>query len=127
MSSATQNHPRMCGEKPITGKKVVKEMGSPPHVRGKEQAVDGLDAPYADHPRMCREKYFHSLHIALLQGSPPHVRGKDSSVLMGWLGGGITPACAGKRFLCLLNVFFGWDHPRMCGEKSDSRYGSWKA
>ena len=29
----------------------------------------------------------------------------------------ITPACAGKRFLCRLPFRTIWDHPRVCGEK----------
>ena len=34
---------------------------------------------------------------------------------------GITPACAGKRRRAFLHGRPGWDHPRVCGEKSFSK------
>ena len=71
-----QDHPRMCGEKPGTALRRIKEAGSPPHVRGKVFRVrhhvycHGITPACAgksatgryepahrrDHPRMCGEK-----------------------------------------------------------------------
>ena len=66
---------------------------------------------------MCGEKRLslHSLKSEL--GSPPHVRGKDEVALGQLRRAGITPACAGKRFLQVANHQSGMGHPRMCGEK----------
>ena len=72
-----RDHPRMCGEKvALFGSNAIAS-GSPPHVRGK-----------AWRDRACSGS---------LQGSPPHVRGKEQDVRYRNHGGGITPACAGKR------------------------------
>ena len=112
-------------------------LGSPPRMRGKEQdqrhrrlhpgitpACAGK-SPTAkqrgtlrrDHPRMCGEK-FDVAHTCPLQvGSPPHVRGKAKSLAIKRLGQRITPACAGKRRLTVLDYLPLQDHPRMCGEK----------
>ena len=93
----SEDHPRMCGEKPAAGSKKERKTGSPPHVRGKALCLKGsrLDAgitpacagkrlhgrpsscQFRDHPRMCGEKLLY----------------QTSSSLSPW----ITPACAGKR------------------------------
>ncbi len=53
-------------------------------------------------------------------GSPPHVRGKVDRPVETIGSHGITPACAGKRNLDCKTMEHGRDHPRMCGEKTDS-------
>ena len=111
-----QDHPRVCGEKPVVGGGLVNGMGSPPRVRGKvhSNALGPCDlritpacagkrnAPmtrpscWTDHPRVCGEKQAPLFIVFLGPGSPPRVRGK---VLMqpGFADAlGITPACAGK-------------------------------
>ena len=117
-----EDHPRMCGEK-----KVAKEMGrttkgSPPHVRGKARNNFNFDLitgiipacagkrvnlmatseMFRDHPRVCGEKFRASFAPFCAAGSPPHVRGKGTtfSDATQWLR--ITPACAGKSALLLL-------------------------
>ena len=50
-------------------------------------------------------------------GSPPHGRGKAVSQGVGILGGGITPAWAGKSAPCRSEECAQKDHPRMGGEK----------
>ena len=112
-----EDHPRMCGEKSPSSPPTVVVIGSPPHVRGKDQgprcfgAAQGITPACAgkrhhdsydslaeeDHPRMCGEKETPSICEPADEGSPPHVRGKAT--------GGM---CRGRGF---------WDHPRMCGEK----------
>ena len=45
------------------------------------------------------------------------MRGKVKAVLCGFVGGGITPAHAGKSSSFAALRFAAWDHPRACGEK----------
>ena len=71
-----------------------------------------------DHPRVCGEKCGTHGLIAPVSGSPPRVRGKDASKALGEAGGGITPACAGKRGWTMVPESTSRDHPRVCGEKS---------
>ena len=133
-----QDHPRMCGEKKSFANSIEMELGSPPHVRGKDiqqgcshalcritPACAGksltsgrTDEQRMDHPRMCGEKCNIPLSIERKGGSPPHVRGKGfrSEHFAGF--GGITPACAGKSCTKRLPMRQGKDHPRMCGEKT---------
>ena len=92
----SQDHPRTCGEKKshtITSRVCL---GSPPHMRGKDQravrqahgsritpahagkrrvlyAVSGAGE---DHPRTCGEKRTGTGQHGSIQGSPPHMRGK---------------------------------------------------
>ena len=91
------DHPRICGEKCNAAPHGQLQLGSPPHMRGKEplcclptvlhgitpayagkrpQAVPGV-VPVQDHPRICGEKSFHSVEESAFPGSPPHMRGKD--------------------------------------------------
>ena len=91
-----------------------------PAYAGKRVRCSQQALPRTDHPRMCGEKYKIKKRYPLEMGSPPHVRGKE------YLGGGryhvnrITPACAGKRCASAHALALAWDHPRMCGEKSEA-------
>ena len=73
-----------------------------------------------DHPRTCGEKLNALLLAGSLRGSPPHMRGKAVQRSEPESTAGITPAHAGKSAgnNCLLPVQ--GDHPRTCGEKSDT-------
>ena len=93
-----EDHPRVCGEKQRSRRRLKAEIGSPPRMRGKEggdlfaAVVDGITPAYAgksavvaatqgaarDHPRVCGEKGDKVKHSLL-----PCF--------------GITPAYAGKR------------------------------
>ena len=55
------------------------------------------------------------------KGSPPRVRGKVLFPVVVPVCCGITPACAGKSLRVSTLLPVGWDHPRVCGEKSRSR------
>ena len=132
------DHPRMCGEKLFAFLVFCPNIGSPPHVRGKEgkeylQETESRITPACagksvrtctllfspwDHPRMCGEKLTRKSAINCGSGSPPHVRGKDANKVLWMEKFRITPACAGKSHRrSNLHVQQG-DHPRMCGEKS---------
>ena len=53
-------------------------------------------------------------------GSPPRVRGKVEFVLPAFTKFGITPARAGKSQKVILRYAPRRDHPRACGEKTES-------
>ena len=66
---------------------------------------------------MCGEKErWPAIRTASL-GSPPRVRGKVKNATGIDAFSGITPACAGKRFVWFGLTPDGQDHPRVCGEK----------
>ena len=66
---------------------------------------------------MCGEKADITGHNIVCRGSPPRVRGKGGPCPGHSPRSGITPACAGKSKLPLLDYSPAWDHPRVCGEK----------
>ena len=66
---------------------------------------------------MCGEKCAGYTKMRLEFGSPPRVRGKEYPPPPPAKQVGITPACAGKSKLPLLDYSPAWDHPRVCGEK----------
>ena len=115
--SSRRDHPRLRGEKRLTGNTVVEDTGSPPLARGKgilhnfyskaeriTPACAGKShsgkawkrQPW-DHPRLRGEKS-HSSPIGISgRGSPPLARGKGVADGFSFLRVRITPACAGKR------------------------------
>ena len=133
----TWDHLRVCGEKQSGADQQTTIEGSPPRMRGKDQACsrwrypDGITPAYAgksssrrqrmphsrDHPRLCGEKLERSDPRFPSRGSPLRVRGKVGPVIQLRAGPGITPACAGKSRNRCEKVQRGRDHPRMCGEK----------
>ena len=76
-NSSWWDHPRLCGEKSLTGKRKASQRGSPPPMRGKvnpkniNDYIIGITPAYAgkrairfnvgavprDHPRLCGEKF----------------------------------------------------------------------
>ena len=134
-----KDHPRMCGEKVLysfglkqvsgitpAGKagywvKDAQGRGITPACAGKRKRKTGLRRQAKDHPRMCGEKRHTFVSIESGVGSPPHVRGKGPLHLLRCRVKGITPACAGKSVWSRLNRVRLADHPRMCGEKRNSR------
>ena len=133
----SRDHPRTCGEKVDEIVDTNEQVGSPPHMRGKEVQADGapgdagitpahagkslfvsaLQTSVSDHPRTCGEKP-HSRRLSPgNMGSPPHMRGKAHPPCWEWKSPRITPAHAGKRAAPDRPVRRGRDHPRTCGEK----------
>ena len=137
-TNQTKDHPRPCGEKPLTTILSKSPIGSPPPMRGKglphsrwagahritpahagksvDEAV--IAAPAEDHPRPCGEKTMALIEYKLQEGSPPPMRGKELVHVLVGQHHGITPAHAGKRFSSIKSVKILRDHPRPCGEKS---------
>ena len=132
-----KDHPRICGEKQVSGLARSEPGGSPPHMRGKDirgvvqNVLFGITPAYAgkrcsdrwlqtvpgDHPRICGEKATPFRPLPPPTGSPPHMRGKVSAQTMYLSSMGITPAYAGKRTSLPIGRFRTGDHPRICGEK----------
>ena len=75
-----------------------------------------------DHPRLCGEKGNFLQFRQHLSGSPPPMRGKAGKIFRRVRPVGITPAYAGKS-QCTFTVCGNfWDHPRLCGEKTGTKY-----
>ena len=136
-----QDHPRVCGEKHAYRSSGSCAWGSPPRVRGKvvmyrdRRSIYGITPACAgksvsrgtprkchwDHPRVCGEKDGETFDITPAQGSPPRVRGKGQRCVLLAPITGITPACAGKRWIQSSRCIECRDHPRVCGEKCKNR------
>ena len=133
-----EDHPRLCGEKPIYQHRSPEYLGSPPPMRGKvpprhccfmssriTPAYAGKrlrgrrsDAAVRDHPRLCGEKLNGTNGAECVIGSPPPMRGKVHGSPACTCGTGITPAYAGKSFDTNDAEVQRRDHPRLCGEKN---------
>ena len=133
-----RDHPRACGEKLSSDVSTVRNVGSPPRMRGKatyfrsRPVARGITPAHAgkriglslirwenwDHPRACGEKIACTIRSCCASGSPPRMRGKGCQGADRVPVHGITPAHAGKRLLRCLIRFVCWDHPRACGEKT---------
>ena len=118
-NGGNQDHPRLCGEKRQSNRKLEIPTGSPPPMRGKGFAPSVLPLPvgitpayagkrytpwhlwnrYKDHPRLCGEKFSFLRQPMRLPGSPPPMRGKATLFLFFGVHRRITPAYAGKSKL----------------------------
>ncbi len=136
-----RDHPRVCGEKLDALASIADAVGSPPRVRGKATrlradryagritpACAGKSANNVetytlseDPPRVCGEKSENSKYSSSIEGSPPRVRGKGGQSKRISRALRITPACAGKRLSRTAYIALIRDHPRVCGEKSNTR------
>ena len=112
-----QDHPRLCGEKPVKCSLKNPVTGSPPPMRGKictsgiTYKVPRITPAYAgkklpdtergtatrDHPRLCGEKLQDIFQPVPSAGSPPPMRGKIFDHGKNQFDVGITPAYAGKN------------------------------
>ena len=139
----SEAHPRVCGENVRPLRKLFRQVGSPPRVRGKRrrgtvcQRGAGLTPACAGktssflmhihwtqaHPRVCGENAL-VRHAGLpCRGSPPRVRGKPSQPGSKTQTPRLTPACAGKTKQSKTHYVGGWAHPRVCGENAGFSLG----
>ena len=132
--------PACAGNTSPPTKRTVRARGSSPRVRGTHllicdcARVRGIipacagntvreilgRADRRDHPRVCGE---HDCDIAQLVhavGSSPRVRGTLPAFGHGLRPLGIIPACAGNTWNRQRQASPCWDHPRVCGEHSDT-------
>ena len=137
---APRDHPRMCGEHKLPVPVMQRRMGSSPHVRGASGSIEearscpriipacaGSILPSLtafriprDHPRMCGEHDGINAGEPEAMGSSPHVRGAFRLPLLLGEHRGIIPACAGSIRWRQTSSRGRRDHPRMCGEHSNS-------
>ena len=90
--------------------------GITPAGAGKTLAHKGPHPIKRDHPRRCGENALMIFLKSSVTGSPPQVRGKQFAADGMDFFGGITPAGAGKTFVCGRQRHCKRDHPRRCGE-----------
>ena len=139
---ASQDHPRIRGEKEPIPYSMSGEIGSPPHTRGKGDVPvqrgggQGITPAYAgksriftssvaliwDHPRIRGEKMNFPPITSTALGSPPHTRGKAVRFCHICASRRITPAYAGKSSWSCVGVNHNEDHPRIRGEKYGKGY-----
>ena len=112
-----QDHPRVCGEKPVNALIVRICMGITPAYAGKRRFHRNAEEHQGDHPRVCGEKRKFILRTFSRLGSPPRMRGKGLRSMKAVVRNGITPAYAGKSLGSVLHQARSKDHPRVCGEK----------
>ena len=74
-----------------------------------------------DHPRGCGENQSSKRFYALIDGSPPRMRGKPRRWCCEMFEYRITPADAGKTTSMDSTLKSPEDHPRGCGENTQSR------
>ena len=90
LPSLRPDHPRRCGENYTEEYQNGANQGSPPQVRGKRLGASAA----------CR-----------CAGSPPQVRGKLGDLTSNFIFSRITPAGAGKTFLCVVFHFVSHGSP----------------
>ena len=76
--------------------------------------------PPEDHPRVCGNHLPCSVAACPMIGSPPRVREPLSEGFACHMYGRITPACAGTTKSRNANVRHSKDHPRVCGNHSNT-------
>ena len=137
VSAASEDHPRVGGEKLLQFALPLLLTGSPPRGRGKGrppctvQTIQRITPAWAgkrrnrgccaagkgDHPRVGGEKRCSGNTRIRPRGSPPRGRGKASLMLLMASATRITPAWAGKSTSYLRSETWWRDHPRVGGEK----------
>ena len=75
--AASEDNPRLCGEKAVVGNYNRIFVGSPPPMRGKGSYGYQTLSPCRDHPRLCGEKQQMCHMAGVNEGSPPPMRGKE--------------------------------------------------
>ena len=135
-----RDHPRVCGEHVTAVDPLGNVWGSSPRMRGTHilsirfRALGGIIPAYAgntstcscrvtagrDHPRVCGEHVIGHDLPSLKQGSSPRMRGTHPKDRRHPLITGIIPAYAGNTPAWRISNQAMGDHPRVCGEHSDS-------
>jgi len=130
------DHPRMRGEHGVVHSRFVETLGSSPHARGTQQAVEEVldlfgiipacagntieslirESGCGDHPRMRGEHSQPEIPALCLLGSSPHARGTQELAQSAPTPTGIIPACAGNTVQTSIDKDRAKDHPRMRGE-----------
>ena len=137
---STRDHPRVCGEHSISSSTSSGHPGSSPRMRGTPfmiswySFVPGIIPAYAgntvqagaerrfrrDHPRVCGEHRLAELRIEHDRGSSPRMRGTLDVGSEYTIMNGIIPAYAGNTTSRQSISAARRDHPRVCGEHSET-------
>ena len=135
-----RDHPRVCGEHFFRFFSEYSIRGSSPRMRGTScekllvRFCSGIIPAYAgnivpssmyallrqDHPRVCGEHLFLRLAHRLLLGSSPRMRGTCTINRHDGDRAGIIPAYAGNIKAHVIPDDGIRDHPRVCGEHTDT-------
>ena len=135
-----RDHPRVCGEHWQINRKQPQLTGSSPRMRGtllgsiRALAFGGIIPAYAgntaeryleiavrrDHPRVCGEHICPCPSAVIMPGSSPRMRGTRIGILIMYETFGIIPAYAGNTCSASMKSPPTRDHPRVCGEHSNS-------
>ena len=77
---------------------------------------------------MCGEQVNVPPAVSACPGSPPRVRGTGPEKELSKCTARITPACAGNSIRFSSRCPLMWDHPRVCGEQTNSKrlYLRWR-
>ena len=139
-ASTRPDHPRRCGEHMFCSCIMVPVPGSSPQMRGALIAdgfpgrqfgiipadagstcaiLSSLCIPW-DHPRRCGEHSVMRVTSKGVTGSSPQMRGALRAVRHEPDDDGIIPADAGSTTGSARGQRAAWDHPRRCGEHSES-------
>ena len=136
LTTATWDHPRVCGEHQCPANSAGTAGGSSPRMRGTLQTwlgglvFRGIIPAYAgnttncwgcrnrsrDHPRICGEHVLSDEAFVRSQGSSPHMRGTRACRDHVLVASGIIPAYAGNTPGTRGTAWSAGDHPRVCGE-----------
>ena len=92
-----------------------------PACAGNRCGLDCILVDLGDHPRVCGEQPRAAAAETVLSGSPPRVRGTERKQLDRVVCRRITPACAGNRRYLRFRRSGLKDHPRVCGEQTESK------
>ena len=134
---ASPDHPRVCGERFLSGIFAASRAGSSPRMRGtlaSQQHIDGVrriipayagNAPRAcstcrpvpDHPRVCGERIDGGVRPVCGHGSSPRMRGTLDRQHRTRCTARIIPAYAGNAPRWPAAWPCRTDHPRVCGER----------
>ena len=73
-----------------------------------------------DHPRVCGEHVVSDVLFAVDSGSSPRMRGTRAAICGAEVLNGIIPAYAGNTMIVAVAHVHWWDHPRVCGEHTQT-------
>ena len=139
------DHPRGCGEHLVSARSLSWPQGSSPRMRGAQRVLDHTVAVRGiipadagstsrhtddvhrqeDHPRGCGEHMATVAPWPLNSGSSPRMRGAPVQQDRRIPQHGIIPADAGSTTSIESMSCLGSDHPRGCGEHSDTPRVTW--
>ena len=114
------DHPRVCGEHNLPCVDQIVTTGSSPRMRGTPSCPRNPLPPPGIIPAYAGNTPEPTANRIPRRGSSPRMRGTPADVGVKKGEKGIIPAYAGNTGVVALLCFLSWDHPRVCGEHSDT-------